>query len=717
MTMRRRLGSATRCCCFYGHFCPSPVSHFIRAHLIAGAYLQQQQLVYRGGDPSEDSGPSWNALASVHSCCSSSKTTTLPARLVPAASLRPVLRRLTITTTATTTACPYRRLLLCGEKTLTATSRLLFCSSLIPDSRWLQLEVCREAQRSKCTRNDEECKFAHPPPHVEIQNGRVTACYDAIKGRCSRENPPCKYYHPPQHLKDQLLVNGRNHLAMKNILVQQMQMQAVTLQPQIQLQPQLSLMNSYYNQAAAASAFSSNPYLNTAQMYATGSPSPGPSGSGMSSHGLGESGSSSPMTSFGSAGMFQQQHHHHGGGGGGGGGSGGAGGGNKSRMDRLEVCREFARRNCRRSETDCRYAHPAEHVQVTDNMVVVCMDSLKGKCGRETCRYFHPPAHLVQQLKSRQSVNASAASGDSSSMIGANGTSASVNAAGTAGNASNGSSAAAAAAMSSLLAAQAANVAAAQQAASSDYGTLMAQAASSPFLAAAALLQQKQTIAMLMAAAQQQQPPAVAASPSMFMQPSGVHQHQNAAASLAAAAGLVPSLGGGMGGWPFSVSNLSAIAAAGASTGSLKRKASFDQDAEMVFHGLAPSVKRQTMSPSALSGHSFAFLQQQQQQQQQQHHHQQQQQAQLQAMYGLAPLLSSFQHSLSMHPQFMSSLQMGAAGSGGGSGAGGSQHPGFSSLNYLRHSPVVITEAPPDGPGGQRDSETDDGHHHPSTSS
>jgi muscleblind len=52
--------------------------------------------------------------------------------------------------------------------------------------------------------------------------------------------------------------------------------------------------------------------------------------------------------------------------------------GNKMR-DRLEVCREFARRNCRRSETECRYAHPAEHVQVTDNCVVVCMDSLKGE--------------------------------------------------------------------------------------------------------------------------------------------------------------------------------------------------------------------------------------------------------------------------------------------------------------------------------------------------
>ncbi|XP_045521149.1 muscleblind-like protein isoform X4 [Pieris brassicae] len=90
------------------------------------------------------------------------------------------------------------------------------------DSRWLQLEVCREFQRNKCSRPDNECKFAHPPTTVEVQNGRVTACYDSIKGRCNREKPPCKYFHPPQHLKDQLLINGRNHLALKNALMQQM---------------------------------------------------------------------------------------------------------------------------------------------------------------------------------------------------------------------------------------------------------------------------------------------------------------------------------------------------------------------------------------------------------------------------------------------------------------------------------------------------------------
>nr|XP_053641140.1 protein muscleblind-like isoform X3 [Cherax quadricarinatus] len=44
-----------------------------------------------------------------------------------------------------------------------------------------------------------------------------------LQGRCNREKPPCKYFHPPQHLKDQLLINGRNHLALKNAIMTQIQ--------------------------------------------------------------------------------------------------------------------------------------------------------------------------------------------------------------------------------------------------------------------------------------------------------------------------------------------------------------------------------------------------------------------------------------------------------------------------------------------------------------
>ncbi|GMT02935.1 hypothetical protein PENTCL1PPCAC_25109 [Pristionchus entomophagus] len=99
----------------------------------------------------------------------------------------------------------------------------------VKDSRWLQVEVCREFQRGQCARSDVECKFAHPPPHVDVQQGRVTACYDSIKGRCTRENPKCKYLHPPQHIKDQLLINGRNNLALKNLLCSQMTASAQAL--------------------------------------------------------------------------------------------------------------------------------------------------------------------------------------------------------------------------------------------------------------------------------------------------------------------------------------------------------------------------------------------------------------------------------------------------------------------------------------------------------
>ena len=49
------------------------------------------------------------------------------------------------------------------------------------DPRWLLVEVCREFQRGTCSRTEDECRFAHPPAHVLIQNGKVTACFDSLK--------------------------------------------------------------------------------------------------------------------------------------------------------------------------------------------------------------------------------------------------------------------------------------------------------------------------------------------------------------------------------------------------------------------------------------------------------------------------------------------------------------------------------------------------------
>lgn len=41
--------------------------------------------------------------------------------------------------------------------------------------------------------------------------------------------------------------------------------------------------------------------------------------------------------------------------------------------------------------------------------MTVCVDYVKGKCVRETCKYFHPPEHLVAQLKAVKAQSAAAA--------------------------------------------------------------------------------------------------------------------------------------------------------------------------------------------------------------------------------------------------------------------------------------------------------------------
>nr|KAF6492577.1 muscleblind like splicing regulator 3 [Molossus molossus] len=90
----------------------------------------------------------------------------------------------------------------------------------------------------------------------------------------------------------------------------------------------------------------------------------------------------------------------------------GAAGPKLMRSDKLEVCREFQRGNCTRGENDCRYAHPTDvsMVEANDNTVTICMDFIKGRCSRERCKYFHPPAHLQAKLKaSHHQMNHSAA--------------------------------------------------------------------------------------------------------------------------------------------------------------------------------------------------------------------------------------------------------------------------------------------------------------------
>ncbi|KAM4551167.1 muscleblind-like protein 1 isoform 3-T8 [Odontesthes bonariensis] len=265
----------------------------------------------------------------------------------------------------------------------------------IRDTKWLTLEVCREFQRGTCSRSDQECKFAHPAKSCQVDNGRVIACFDSLKGRCSREN--CKYLHPPPHLKTQLEINGRNNLIQQKnmaMLAQQMQlanamMPGTQLPPMVRghtrmITPQLLSMPMFSvtpglatnASAAAAAAAAFNPYLSPV------SPSLMPP----------EIMPSTPILMASSPAVNQVPN------------AAAAAAQKLLRTDRLEVCREYQRGNCARGEGDCRFAHPADSTMIdtNDNTVTVCMDYIKGRCSREKCKYFHPPAHLQAKIKATQ---------------------------------------------------------------------------------------------------------------------------------------------------------------------------------------------------------------------------------------------------------------------------------------------------------------------------
>ncbi|XP_026796824.1 muscleblind-like protein 1 isoform X2 [Pangasianodon hypophthalmus] len=251
----------------------------------------------------------------------------------------------------------------------------------IRDTKWLTLEVCREFQRGTCSRPDSECKFAHPAKSCQVENGRVIACFDSLKGRCSREN--CKYLHPPPHLKTQLEINGRNNLIQQKnmaMLAQQMQL-ANAMMPGTQLQP-VPMFSVTPSLATNATALV-NPYL--------GPVSPGlvPTEILPSAPVLMTSTPNVPVPAAAAAAAQKLM-----------------------RTDRLEVCREYQRGNCTRGENDCRFAHPSDSAMIdtNDNTVTVCMDYIKGRCSRDKCKYFHPPAHLQAKIKAAQhQVNQAAA--------------------------------------------------------------------------------------------------------------------------------------------------------------------------------------------------------------------------------------------------------------------------------------------------------------------
>ncbi|CAF1040952.1 unnamed protein product [Rotaria sordida] len=283
---------------------------------------------------------------------------------------------------------------------------LLTSIANVKDSRWLTLEVCREFQRGKCTRSEQECKFAHPSTHVEVNSGKVIACFDSLKGKCNRTNPPCKYLHPPQHLRDILLQNGRNNLILRSIAMNIAANQAMYPQTATHLSyPNGAIIQNPLQQSASIASY---PQISSA----------GPAQSALVFNQAGQAFSiplhathlhqitqgTNGTTMYGPDGTqyFQPVTQL----------TAQPTGPKITRTDRLEVCSDFQHGQCFYTSDTCPYAHPQAHCPLdADGLVTVCVDYVKGKCSRETCKYFHPPDHLVAQLKAvkAQSVAAAAA--------------------------------------------------------------------------------------------------------------------------------------------------------------------------------------------------------------------------------------------------------------------------------------------------------------------
>ena len=67
---------------------------------------------------------------------------------------------------------------------------------------------------------------------------------------------------------------------------------------------------------------------------------------------------------------------------------------------RIEVCRDHMRgEKCERGDDQCRFAHPDNNCLVVSGKVTACYDSMKGRCNRENCKYYHPPEHLKKYIQ------------------------------------------------------------------------------------------------------------------------------------------------------------------------------------------------------------------------------------------------------------------------------------------------------------------------------
>ena len=73
------------------------------------------------------------------------------------------------------------------------------------------------------------------------------------------------------------------------------------------------------------------------------------------------------------------------------------------------MCTDFSKDgSCSNGDEECDRAHPPDYVLTEDDLAVVCMDFVKGKCTREHCKYYHPTQKLLTKVNQNRAALAAA---------------------------------------------------------------------------------------------------------------------------------------------------------------------------------------------------------------------------------------------------------------------------------------------------------------------
>lgn len=218
------------------------------------------------------------------------------------------------------------------------------------------VEICRDFVRGRCTREADECRYAHHAPTAG-EGDYVIVCSDHLRGKCERDS--CRYFHAPENLRSRIRDGALGPAATLNSAYSNRGMDAAHAFP-----------SSFYDQQVLK-RMRTGDYAGDPHSWGITLQSGAPNFHAPSM--VGPSLIRPPLPLLQSSTLVPSPHLQS---------------LEVNDEDRLQVCRDFLKNKCARNSS-CKYAHPEPHTKVVDNHVTVCRDFQRGKCKRESCRFYH----------------------------------------------------------------------------------------------------------------------------------------------------------------------------------------------------------------------------------------------------------------------------------------------------------------------------------------